>query len=223
MALTLLAAAALPARATTFVAMSERNLARAADAVVVGTIADLETVAGRDGAISTLVTVRVESSYKGDVGAEIVLKQPGGDLDDRGLVIPGSPVFVTGERNLLFLSAARDGTAHTTALGLGQFRLGRGGAGDDVAERAVSEPVIGGGRVRRLKLGRLLRTIAKAVATDPSHVAAPLVSVPSEATAPGLERGSLEAFTFMDNPSGRWHEADLGQVVFYGVDPGGDP
>src|SRR5262245_15918418 len=219
MALTLLAAAALPARATTFVAMSERNLARAADAVVVGTIADLETVAGRDGAISTLVTVRVESSYKGDVGAEIVLKQPGGELADRGLVIPGSPVFVAGERNLLFLSAGRDGTA----LGLGQFRLGPGVAGDEVASRALAEPVLGGRRVRRLKLGRLLRTIAKAVATDRAQTAAPLVPVPNEATAPGLERGTLEAFTFMDNPNGRWQEPDLGQPVLYGVDPAGDP
>jgi hypothetical protein len=27
----------------------------------------------------------------------------------------------------------------------------------------------------------------------------------------------------MDNPAGRWHEADLGQTVVYGVDPAGDP
>jgi hypothetical protein len=27
----------------------------------------------------------------------------------------------------------------------------------------------------------------------------------------------------MDSPSGRWHEADLGETVVYGVDAGGDP
>src|SRR5262245_45040327 len=101
---------ARPARATTFVAMSERNLARAADAVVVGSVTDLESVGDAAGGIYTLVTFHVEAAYKGDVGRDIVLKQPGGELAERGLVIPGSPTFTRGERNLLFLSAARDGT-----------------------------------------------------------------------------------------------------------------
>ena len=210
------------ANATTFVAMSERALARASDAIVLGTVTALESVGDRAGGIYTLVTIAVEGRYKGDVGAEIVLKQPGGELDDRGLVIPGSPVFTRGEQNVLFLSAGRDGTARTTALGLGQFRVVAGGDGDAVAERMVHEPVLGGGRVRRLKLRRLLRTIDKAVRSDP-NAPHPLVTVPAEATAPGLDRATVEAFTLMDNPSGRWHEADLGQTVVYGVDAGGDP
>jgi hypothetical protein len=210
------------ANATTFVAMSERALARASDAIVLGTVTALESVGDREGGIYTLVRVAVDGRYKGDVAGEIVLKQPGGELDDRGLVIPGSPVFTRGERNVLFLSAGRDGTARTTALGLGQFRLVAGGDGDAIAERMVHEPVLGGGRVRRLKLRRLLRTIDKAVRTDP-NAPRPLVTVPTEATAPGLDRATVEAFTLMDNPSGRWHEADLGETVVYGVDAGGDP
>ncbi|MGH7894963.1 MAG: matrixin family metalloprotease [Candidatus Binatia bacterium] len=219
-----LIAAGLGARAsyaTTFVAMSERSLTRAADAIVVGRVTYLETVGGRDGAIDTLVTVHVESRHKGDVAGEIVLKQPGGELADRGLVIPGSPAFTVGERDLLFLSAARDGSARTTALGLGQFRLTTGLAADEVAERVIAEPIIGGGAVRRLKLDRLLRTVAKAVAHAGGAAMAPLVPIPDEVTAPELER-STEAFTLMDNPSARWHEADLAQTVVYGVDPAGD-
>jgi hypothetical protein len=207
-----------PARATTFVAMTERALARAADAVVVGSVTDVETVGDAAGGIHTLVTIHVEAAHKGDVGHEIVLKQPGGELAERGLVIPGSPTFTRGERNLLFLSAARDGTARTTALGMGQYRLTPDGA----AERTLTEPVLGGGRVRRVKLVRLLRTIAKAVRTDPG-MPRPLVAVPAEVTTPGLERAQVGAFTLMDSPSGRWHEADLGETVVYGVDPGGDP
>ena len=209
------------AHATTFVAMSERSLARAADAIVTGTVTELDAVGDAAGGIYTLVTVSVDGRYNGDVGREIVLKQPGGELAERGLVIPGSPVFTRGERNLLFLSAGRDGTARTTALGLGQYRLASGVAGD-VAERSVSEPVLGGGRVRRLKLANLLRTIAKAVRND-ARTPSSLVPAPSELTAPGLEHATVEAFTLMDNPSGRWHEADLGQTVVYGVDPAGDP
>ncbi len=209
------------AQAATFVAMTERALARSADAIVTGTVTGLDTVGDRQGGIYTLVTVAVDGRYKGGVGREIVLKQPGGELDDRGLVIPGSPVFTRGERNLLFLSAARDGTARTTAFGLGQYRLASGAAGD-VAERSVSEPVLGGGRVRRRRLANLLRTIAKAVRSD-ARTPAALAPVPSEATAPGLDHAPVEAFTLMDNPSGRWHEADLGETVVYGVDPKGDP
>src|SRR5262245_16629963 len=97
------------AHATTFVAMSERSLARAADAIVTGTVTELDTVGDAAGGIYTLVTVSVDGRYKGDVGCEIVLKQPGGELAERGLVIPGSPVFTRGERNLLFLSAGHDG------------------------------------------------------------------------------------------------------------------
>ena len=209
------------AHATTFVAMSERALARAADAIVVGTVTQVEVVGGADGAIHTLVTIHVESRHKGSLGSEIVLKQPGGELADRGLVIFGSPTFTRGERNLLFLSAGSDGTARTTALGLGQFRVGTSAAGALVAERSLAEPVLGGARRRRLRLDRVLRTVAKAVASD-STAARPLVSVPAEATAPGLERMTPSAFTLMDNPSGRWHEADLGETIVYGVDPKGD-
>jgi hypothetical protein len=111
------------ADATTIVGMNERALTRAADAIVIGTIDEIETVAGADGAINTLVTVAVERTVKGEVGARVTLKQPGGQIGERGLWIAGSPRFARGERQLLFLSAARDGTPRTTALGLGQFTL----------------------------------------------------------------------------------------------------
>src|SRR5262245_48820659 len=73
------------AHATTFVAMSEKTLARSSDAIVTGTVTALETVGDPSGGIWTLVTLAVDGRYKGDVGAEIVLKQPGGELADRGL------------------------------------------------------------------------------------------------------------------------------------------
>src|SRR5258705_8286206 len=57
--LAVLAMLAGPAHATTFVGVSERTLARAADAIVIGTVAQIETVAGADGTISTLVTLDV--------------------------------------------------------------------------------------------------------------------------------------------------------------------
>lgn len=211
---------ALPADATTFVATSERALARAADAVVVGTVEDIESVAGMDGSISTLVTLSIEGQYKGAVGRTLVLKQPGGQLADRGFWVAGSPQFHRGQRNLLFLSAGRDGTARTTAYGMGQFVLENGIGGDVMAERALDERVVGGGGVRRLKLSRLVRTIRRAIA-DNDRAVRPLRD-PDELTLPNAERMTLAGFTFMDSPNGRWKQPDNGQPVVYDVDASGD-
>ena len=209
--------------ATTFVAMSERTLARTADAIVVGRVERLESIAGRDGRISTLVTVAVERSLKGQVGNRITLQQPGGRVGDRAMWIAGSPEFATGERDLLFLSAHHDGTARTTAFGMGQFRLKDDPTtGAVMAERALREHVVGGSPQRRLSVDRLVRTIARVIASEPAAASAPLIAEPADATMPGLARTTVEAFTLMDAPSGRWKEPDLGAAVTYDVDSHGD-
>jgi hypothetical protein len=217
----ILTVVATTAHATTFVAMDERTLARTADAIVVGTIERIESIASTDERIDTLVTVAVSEHYKGDVGSEIVLKQPGGSVDGRGMWIAGSPTFHVGERDLLFLSAARDGTARTTAFGMGQFRIeSESVGGEPVVQRALTERVLGGGQVRKMKLSRLVRTIRRAVVSG--QASAPLVVAPRELTTPGIARMNVDAFTFMDSPHGRWQQPDLGQPVVYGVDPAGD-
>jgi hypothetical protein len=210
------------ARATTFVGMTEHTLARAADAIVVGSVTALETVEGRDGAISTLVTVAVEHEYKGHVGGAVTLRQPGGRVGGRGLWIAGSPRFARGERQLLFLSAHPDGSARTTALGLGQFVLTQDAhTAEMLAERRLEGLVLGDRPMRRVRLARLLETIRRALAVDPG-ASAPLLTLPREATEPGLLREDVDAFTLMDSPSGRWFEADRGEPVFYAVDDRGD-
>ena len=219
-----LATIATGARATTFVAMTERALARAADAIVVGTVRYIETVAAPDGTINTLVTVEVEQEAKGNVGRLVVLKQPGGRVSGRQLWLAGSPTFTVGDRELLFLSAYRDGTARTTALGMGQFHLSTNPfTGVTYAERTLDGLVVGARSPRRrLPLSSLLRTISRALADERGSAAAPLVTVPPEVTDPGLERETLDAFTLMSGAHARWFEADSGQAVVYRVDPAGD-
>jgi hypothetical protein len=210
------------ADATTIVGMNERAIARAADAIVIGTIGAIETVGGADGAINTLVSIDVERTVKGHVGTRVTLKQPGGQLGERGLWIAGSPHFVRGERQLLFLSAARDGTARTTALGLGQFTLApHPRTAETMAERRPSADTLGTRPVRRVRLARLLRTVARALAGgDPSAPRA--LRAPDELTAPGLARESVDAFTLMDSPQGRWAEPDRGEPVSYSLGGEGD-
>jgi hypothetical protein len=50
--------------ATTFVAMSERTLARQADAIVLGTVTGRDTVGTADGGIYTLVTLSIEAATR---------------------------------------------------------------------------------------------------------------------------------------------------------------
>src|SRR2546425_935082 len=209
--LAVLAMLAGPARATTFVGVSERILARAADAIVIGTVEQIETVTGADGTISTLVTLDVEEALKGHVERRLTLKQPGGSIGGRALWIAGGPRFRTGERQLLFLSAAADGTARTTALGMGQFVLRpHPRTGDVLAERRVAGDVVGDRPLRRVRLARLLRTLARGLATDAGRSLAPLLAAPPELLDPGLAREPVAEFTLMDSPRGRWHEVDGG-------------
>src|SRR6266852_601001 len=215
-ALAVLVTLAASARATTFVGMSERIHARSADAIVIATVQEIETVAGADGTISTLVTLEVESVVKGSVERHLTLKQPGGSIGGRTLWIAGSPRFRTGERQLVFVSAAADGTARTTALGMGQFVLRpRPRTGDVLAERRVEGDVVGDRPLRRVRLARLLRTLARGLATDAGRVPAPLLAAPPELLDPGIAREPVAEFTLMDSPRGRWLEVDSGQPVVY--------
>jgi hypothetical protein len=223
-ALAAVLALASAAGATTFVGMNERALTRAADAVVLGTVEHIETVGQPDGGIDTLITLEVERTLKGSVGRLVTLKQPGGRLGDRVQWIAGSPRFAKGERQLVFVSAHRDGTARTTAFGMGQFVVvPHPRTGEPMAERRLDGSVLGDRPLRRAPLARLLRTVARAVAAAPDAASAPLITVPEELTTPGLERETVDAFTLMDSPSGRWFEVDDGQPIVYDVDADGDP
>jgi hypothetical protein len=218
-----LLALAAPAAATTYVDVSERTLTRSADAVVVGTIRRIESVATPNGGISTLVTVAVESEHKSRVGREITLKQPGGRVGRRLQWIAGSPRFTVGERQLLFLTAHRDGTARTTAFGLGQFTVTtHARTGELMAERKLDGVMLGRRPLRRTRLARILQTVERAVRLHGQQAVAPLVTAPVELTTPGLERQAIERFTVMDGPPGRWFEPDEGAPVVYSVDPAGD-
>src|SRR5262249_30682830 len=139
-----LAALAAPARATIFVGMSERILARMANEIVIGTVERTQSIARDDGAINTLVTVQVEQTIKGKRRDHVVLRQTGGRIGDRILWLAGSPRFAVGDHQLLFLSGRGDGSVRTTALGMGQFNLSpHSRTGEMMAERALEGAVVG--------------------------------------------------------------------------------
>ena len=58
----------------------------------------------------------------------VVLREPGGTIGDRTLVIEAAPLYEVGQRVLVFLDPARDGALRTQAMALGAFVLNGEGA-----------------------------------------------------------------------------------------------
>lgn len=118
------------ASATTLVRLDTPTLARRAHDIVIGRVTATEARWNEDRTrIVTEVRVRVERRLKGAPAEELVLTQPGGELDGLRYSVEGAPRFRTGEESLLFVW--RDAAGHATVQGLaqGKFDLRRDSAG----------------------------------------------------------------------------------------------
>ncbi len=136
LALVLLASAAAPAAAATFVAPSVEEMARSSDAVVRGRVAGLASRATRDGRIVTEVEVLVASAWKGAPEGSVRLVVPGGRVGRLAMKVDAAPAFAEGEEVVVFLSRA--GAAwRVNGHALGKYGVVRGEA----------RPALGGARV----------------------------------------------------------------------------
>jgi hypothetical protein len=135
-----LALSARPAAATTYMMMSDQALADQAAAVVDVEIVGVESAPVVDGPPATDYLVEVNRVLKGDLpGSTIVVRVPGGvNPAGLGLKIWGAPRFGDGERAMLFLRPAKDGTYRIVQLMLGAFHQ-RVVNGRSVAVRDFSE------------------------------------------------------------------------------------
>jgi len=215
------------ARATTFVLADTPDLARAADAIVIGRVSLLESVTTSRGRIHTRVTVLVEETLKGSFPSGVLtLREPGGRLGSLRRVTHGAARFEPGERVLLLLRRGRDGTLHTLHMAMGKFGIEL----DPVT--GVENAVRDFGRARaftpqRRRLPRrdrrrlqevvdeirgVVRQRARARNLDP-------VSVPLD--DPAVITQPPAAFTIFPTPV-RWFEPDAGLPVGLRLDPAGD-
>lgn len=135
-----LAFVARPAAATTFMMMSDQALTDQAAVVVDAEVAGVEAAPVVDGPPATDYLIEVARVLKGDLpGSTVVVRVPGGvNPAGLGLKIWGAPQFAEGERAILFLRPAPDGTYHVLHLMLGAFH-GRVSGGRQVALRDLSE------------------------------------------------------------------------------------
>ena len=101
---------ALPAGATTLEAVDFKELIHAADACVVGSVADsrTETV---DGQVYTVTDFNVSKVGFGDVGSVVSVRVPGGEVSRSMFpvseVVPGAPRFLSGQDYFLLLDDAQ--------------------------------------------------------------------------------------------------------------------
>jgi hypothetical protein len=140
--------AALPAAASTALAQTVEDLARASDAVVRGVVERQESRRGADGwRIYTFVEIRTTSAWKGSPPERVVVRVPGGAIGSEGQRALGAAVFAEGEEVAVFL--ARAGQVYqVTGLSQGKFAVEGGTARNDTRElHLLGRPVPSGERL----------------------------------------------------------------------------
>ena len=122
----IVAALAAPVSATVLLPGDLGDIARAASAIVRGTVVDVRSDwADSRRRVETIVTLRVSESLKGDLRGLVSVKVPGGVLGRYRSVTIGAPSFRQGEEVVLFLGAEPPALPYVIGLGQGVFRVQR--------------------------------------------------------------------------------------------------
>jgi hypothetical protein len=135
LALAVLAASA--ARASTFLYVSQEELAAQAQAVVQGRVVEVHSFWNRQGtAILTEAEVEVEDTLLGRERSHVRLITFGGEVGGYVIEAHGFPTFEKGQRLLVFLEPARageDGAHRVLGYRQGQFEIRTNKRGQEIA------------------------------------------------------------------------------------------
>lgn len=119
----------------------------------------------KTGGLATYVTLRLRESLRGADGLEILtLREPGGMMGEWVHEIDAVPRYRQGERVLVFLQPARDGSLRTTGMFLGKYAIDS----SDGVETAARE-TDGAGWIDRPKsaAARIPLQHLRSIVTDP--------------------------------------------------------
>jgi hypothetical protein len=148
----------LPAGATVLVPAELGELAHDAGAILRGrvTATDTRWTADRR-AIETVVSIEVEESLKGSLGATVQFVVPGGTLGRYRSVLIGAPRFVIAERVVVFLGWRGPSYPYLLGLGQGVFRIAAeaNAAAPLVTPPPAIAPVAGAVRIVRGDVSRV--------------------------------------------------------------------
>jgi hypothetical protein len=137
--LTLVCAAAAPAAVFDHLP-TDAELVNRADLVAIGTIRHAASrVRPDNGWVITDYELAVEETLKGTAAPAITLTEVGGVADGWFTVISDAATYRSGERVLVFLHRASDGTYYTASMKLGKFEFTRNAQGASVLVRDTGE------------------------------------------------------------------------------------
>jgi hypothetical protein len=138
----LILALAIPAGASTFIALSKAQLVAESNAVVQGEVIKVEafwTPSGR--IIVSQAMLRVTDTIAGEAPTVVMLRTYGGTVDGFTVEAHGFPSFKQGDRLLVFLQNQKDGSAEVTGYRQGQYQVVRDKAGVEFAVPTVEKGV----------------------------------------------------------------------------------
>jgi hypothetical protein len=220
-----------PARATTMVRMSDEALTLGADAIVTGTVTDLEPQrVGTGGAIATLVTIAIDSVIKGYLpGATVTVRDLGGRLGDDELHLFGAPHYELGETVIAFLGQDGDGFLRTSQMALGKFSVTSDAGGARVASRTLDDEgllVLGEARLQsygaddQRLADPFIARLRDIVRAQPVPRMLQPLAAPHAARAKADVNADVEGYKLFNNV--RWFLPDAGLPVRYFIDQAGD-
>jgi hypothetical protein len=120
-AVVLLDAAA--ARALTLAPLTFEQVTQAAQQVVRARCLERQTTSDAAGRIESLARFEVLERVKGGGPSAITVRELGGRVDDRSVVVPGAPLSEPGDEVLLFLEPGESGLEHVVGLALGYMPI----------------------------------------------------------------------------------------------------
>ena len=132
---TLLCGSISTANATMVRALSEEDLVNHAQTILRGTVTSVRSEWNAERTkIFTYITITPEHFFKKEgTPTTIVIRQPGGEVGDIGMLVEGTSVFEQGEEAILFLKNGSGGYYKILGLSQGKFSIGT----DPVSQRKI--------------------------------------------------------------------------------------
>jgi hypothetical protein len=131
--------------AASFIVPTDRELVRAANAIVIATAQGSYAERVDERMINTVYVFRVDEVIKGSVPLqELRVAEPGGVIGSEGVIFPGAPSYVAGERALIFLDVNKQGDFRTWSMGIGKFNFVRDAHGKRLLMRGQGDEAVFG-------------------------------------------------------------------------------
>jgi hypothetical protein len=127
--LVLIASWAAPRLEATVIVQAELpDLVAEARTIVHGRVISTEPRAVNGGrSIDTLVVIEADDYLKGNLGARLAVRVPGGQIGSRRALVIGAPMFRSGEQVILFLGGSGPALPWIVGLNQGVFRVRQDG------------------------------------------------------------------------------------------------